>query len=156
MNVLSRYILSVICVVTLCGLVRILFSNEKNSVVHLVTGLIVTLAVLTPLLQNGKLSLDTYFEQSLSDGDLAIREGSIAAQKASAEFIKEKSEAYILSRAEEMGANVSVEIEVSDTDLPIPAGITVTGFISPYTKTSLSRCIQKELGISEDEQIWIS
>ena len=96
------------------------------------------------------------FSQYLKDSDISVQDGIDSARQASSEYIKSKSETYILNKAEEMGAHVSVDVVLSDSELPVPAQITLCGAVSPYAKQRLVDCIQNELGIAEDEQTWIS
>ena len=100
--------------------------------------------------------MKNYFDQFSISSDFAVQEGTLSAKYASSEYIKTKSEAYILDKATEMGADVNIDVVLSDDQLPVPAGITVCGAVSPYVKAKLSACIRDELGIAEDEQVWIS
>lgn len=156
MNAVCKYILSVICTVLLCGTVKTLFPADKKIIMKMVTGLAMTVVVLSPLLTVEKISFRTHFDDILADGDIAVQRGILAAKESSAKFIKEKSEAYVLNKASELGAQVSVNVNLSDTELPTPSQITVCGTVSPYIKMKLTECIREELGIVEDDQEWIS
>lgn len=156
MNTVYRYILCVICTVVLCGTVRIFLPHDEPSLMKLTTGLIVTVVALSPILSGDSIPIRTYFDDVLSDSEFAVRSGVSVARQASVEFIKEKSEAYVLNKASELGAHVSVNVALSDSDLPIPAQVTVCGPVSPYIKMKLGECIENELGVTGDEQIWIS
>ena len=155
MNSLYQYVLRVICTVMLCGTVRFLFCGEENLTIKMLTGLIMTVVVLTPLL-GGEIPLRSFMNEISIDGEAAVENGTLAARMATNEFIKEKTEAYILNKASELGANIGVDIVLSDDEIRVPTQITVSGTLSPYTKKKLSACIYNELGIPEDEQIWIS
>ena len=61
-----------------------------------------------------------------------------------------------MNKASELGAKVSVSVTLSDSDLPVPTHVTVSGPVSAYSKMKLSECICNELGVAEDEQVWIS
>jgi len=156
MNTVYRYLFCVICTVVLCGIIRILFSGYHHSIMKLVTGLVVTVVMFSPILGNSGYLLNINFSQYLEESDFSVQDGIDAARQASNEYIKSKSETYILNKAEEMGAHVSVDVVLSDSELPVPAQITLCGAVSPYIRQQLVDCIQNELGIAEDEQIWIS
>ena len=156
MNWVYKYILSVICIVMLCGIVNILLPTDKNSLMKLVTGLIVTAVVVSPILHTKTINLDGLFSEFAGNKELAVAEGTMAARHVSNQFIKTKSETYILNKAEEMGAHINVEVVLSDADIPVPAEVSVKGMESPYVKEQLSACIQNELGIVKDDQTWIS
>lgn len=156
MTSVGQYILCVVCTVILCGVVRMLLPGNENSIMKLVTGLVTMVVVLSPLLGRGHVSFRTHFGEILEDSETAAHSGVLAARDASIEFIKEKSEAYVLNKASELGANVSVSVALSEEEFPVPAHITVCGALSPYIKMKLSECIREELGIVEDEQVWTS
>ena len=156
MNAVYRYLFSIITTVVLCGIIRALVPGAKNSMIQLVTGLAITIVMLSPILTNERVKFDDYFEQFPVDSDFAVQEGMLAAKHASSEYIETETETYILNKATEMGADVSVDIVLSDAELPVPTRISVCGLVSPYVKTKLSACIRNELGIAEDAQIWIS
>lgn len=154
---IRQYILSVICAGFLCGIVQMLFSKSSiETLIKLITGLIITMTVIAPLLQGRDFSLGIYLDQIALDGDHVIAEGERAAAEAVSERIKERTETYVLGKAAELGAVVTVDIELESSTPPVPVKITISGNVSPYVKRQLSTCLQKELGIPEDSQIWIS
>lgn len=157
MDSIRQYILSVICTTVLCALVHTFLSGgTMGSLVKLITGLMVTLVVLNPVLDIDLIRIDTYFDGLSADGMWAAEEGKLAAMDVLSKRIKERTEAYICGKAGEMGASVIVDVRVSEGNPPVPEKITISGAAAPYIKASLSDCIEKDLGISEDDQIWIS
>ena len=68
-------------------------------------------------------------------------------------IIKAKTEAYILDKAKNIGAEISAEISLNDL---VPTGITVVGNLSPYARSSLAAIITHELNIPPEAQIWKS
>ena len=154
MDAIYQYILLVVCSVILGGIVVLLFS--ENTPIKLVTGLVVLGAVLSPLFEHNTINLEDYFDQFLVDRKIVTSDGEELARQASAAFIKEETEAYVLSKAAELGADIDVDVMLSDHSLPIPKEITVSGSVSPYAKKQLITAIEKELGIAEEAQLWIS
>lgn len=157
MTEIRQYILSVIVISFLCGLAQ-LFLNGSNldSVVKLITGLMITITVVSPFTQDQDLSLNTYFERISAEGKWAVADGQEASMNAAAELIKEKTESYICDKAAEMGAVITVEVMLDENTPPVPSEVTVRGNVSPYIKKQLEYCLQKDLGINEDKQVWIS
>lgn len=154
---IRQYILSVVCIAVLCALIQMLLAGgSMESLVKLVTGLTITLIVLNPVLNIGLIRIDTYFDDLAADAALITEEGEGAATDMVSKHIKERTEAYICDMANELGVKVSVDVRVIEGNPPAPAEITVTGTVAPYVKTRLSDIIEKDLGISEDDQIWIS
>lgn len=156
MDSIYRYFLCVICTVILCGVLRSLFPADNDSLIKFVTGLAVTVVILSPLMDEKKIDLRISLDEILAGSETAVQNGVLAANQTCAGFIKEKTEAYVLNKASEFGAQVDVIVTLSDTDLPTPSHIAVSGAVSPYAKVRLSECIRDELGIDEDDQEWIS
>ena len=152
MVTLRQYVFSVICAAILCGMVQLLF---HGAVMKLVTGLIVTLVAISPIMK-GELQLDLYWEAFAVSSQWAIQEGEKAALQEMSEHIKTQTQSYIMSRAEELDANISVEVELNGNTPPEPEAVTVQGIVAPYTKRQLTQYMEKELGIDEDQQRWIS
>lgn len=157
MGSIRQYILSVICIAVLCGLAQALFSKSStHTLVKLITGLMVTITVIGPLLRQTDFSLGAYLDRISADGSWAVAEGEEAAIQAMSARIKEKTETYILDKAVQMGATITVDVKLEEGMPPTPAEITVKGTVSPYVKKQLSDCLRNDLGIPEDKQIWIS
>ena len=66
-------------------------------------------------------------------------------------IIKQKTETYILDKANALGAEITVQVVLEDY---IPAGVTIMGDVSPFVKSNLSASITQELNIPPEEQIW--
>ena len=66
--------------------------------------------------------------------------------------ICERLEAYILDKAEALGANVRARFTLDREDLPWT--VTVTGSCTPAQKEALARVLAEDLGIPEERQIW--
>ena len=95
----------------------------------------------------------------MSVSDVTGEAAEIAEQSgemAESEFRKiiiEQTEAYVLDKAAELNADVSVEITLAKEE-PIPRAIVITGDVAPYNKSVLSQYLADTIGISEDAQIW--
>ena len=59
-----------------------------------------------------------------------------------------------MDKAESLGAELTVEVTLSDDELMVPCAVKLSGAISPYAKKVLSDTIAKDLGIQVEEQIW--
>lgn len=157
MDAIRQYILSVICIAILCGLTQTLFSKSSTgTLVKLITGLMITITVIGPLLRETDFSLGLYLDEISADGQWAVAKGEEAAIQTMSERIKEKTETYILDKAAQMGAAITVDVNLEESMPPAPAEITIKGTVSPYVKKQLTDCLRNDLGIPEDKQIWIS
>ena len=76
----------------------------------------------------------------------------ILHQKQIDAIITEKTEAYILEKANLLGVQVEVRVELSKDSIPFKS--IITGKLSQDEKKVLSAFLQKEIGIQEEMQIW--
>ena len=157
MTEIRQYVLSLIAISLLCGITQLFFSGSRiGPVVKLITGVMITITAVSPILRDMDISVDDYFENITFEQDWAVMKGEEAAAHVAAELIKDRTETYICDKAAAMGASVTVEVMLSD-DIPYaPSAVTVRGDVSPYVKKQLISCLQKDLGIVGDKQTWIS
>lgn len=154
MGAIRDYLLSVTAAALICGAVCSL-AGKKGSVpalLKLLCGIFLAATVIKPAVD---LRIDDFSLISNLlpvDADQVVENGKEMAAKEMNRIIKEKAEAYILDKAMSLGAEVEVMIELNDG---VPVGITVKGDVSPFIKSKLSACITQDLGIEQEDQIWI-
>ena len=51
-------------------------------------------------------------------------------------------------------ADVAVDVILSDTSMPVPEYVRISGNVAPYAKQQLINIIERELGVAEENQIW--
>ena len=115
-------------------------------------GLILLLVLLQPVLgaDLDRLALD------LSDYQTAVeeRQAELAdtQTEAMASIIAEQTEAYILDKAGELGAEVTVRVETrtGEDGVPVPWSAELTGARSE----ALASALETELGIPAERQVW--
>lgn len=157
MSAVRQYILSVICIAILCGVVQTLFSKgSTGSLVKLITGLMITVTAIGPLLRGYDLSFDVFLDKISADGNWVIAEGERAREQELSKCIKETAETYIMDKAAKMGAAITAEVKLNDETPPVPAAVTLRGGVSPYVKKQLEGYLWTDMGIPEDKQVWIS
>lgn len=157
MDQIRQYLLCVCAAAILCGIANGIIEKKGSysSVLKLITGLILALTVISPLVKIQWADVTQYVEGMTSDADDAVADGEAMAYEAEAAIIKSQTEAYILDKAASMGLNIEVEVTLSSSDPPLPCAVSVKGSVSPYSKALLSQYISEELGISEENQQWI-
>lgn len=157
METIRQYMLSVITISILCGVVALFFQGcPYKDAMKLITGLMVTLVVLKPALNGDMITLGKFWDRISTDSSFAVSQGQEAAAHANGAYIKKTLESYISSRAEEMGADITAEVQLQEDATQQPMEVTLTGSISPYLKNRLCQMIENELGIEEDRQTWIT
>ena len=85
----------------------------------------------------------------------AIAQGENSARAEWEQGISDRVEAYILDKAAQYGAQLTVTVALGSDAIPLPQRVTIQGNISPYGKTQLQSWIAENLGIAKEDQVWI-
>lgn len=155
MDALGRY---VFCVAGASMIVGILLSFGKNTGFHaimkLICGIFLLLCILRPVAE-GDLTIQNPFampfRQAASD---AVSQGEEYAQAQLHSIIKKETQAYILDKATELGAQIRVDVKLSQDPLPYPVSVEIRGSVSPYCRQKLQQLLSRELSIAKENQIW--
>ncbi len=148
---MNAYLLRLICAAILCALVEALAGNGPGSGIRKLTaGIFLTLVAFS---LPGQLELpDLDPERLLRDAEIAASEGMDQAQTARADIITEALGAYVWSKAEAMGLEVSARVEL-DADLK-PCAVELTGAASPLERQRLLDTLKRDLGLTEEAVTW--
>lgn len=156
MDEIRAYLLRITAAALLCGILTKILGKKGmlTTTVKLITGVFMALTVVGPLVSIRLDTLDEFTEGISYDASAAVAEGEISAMETMSEIIKQQIQAYILDKAETLGAQLSVEVILSEDTPPVPCVVRITGKISPYGKNVLSAYINDDLGIGVEDQIW--
>lgn len=149
----KKYIFSVVACVFICRIVLQIISDPKRkALLRLVSGTVLAVFILSPLSE-----LD--FEEILDSASLqtesseySIEAGEKIALEVKAEYIKSACEAYILDKAKNMGAEISVQIFLDENLIPQLAEI--KGSQESDIQMQLQSILTDDLGIQKENQIW--
>lgn len=151
------YILSITAAALICGIVNVLVPKKSatGTVIRLISGVYLSLCVISPLLQ---LQISNYIDFNLSifnDAKTLVAQGESITANTKEEIIKSKTNTYILDKADSMGADVEVETAVAKEQPQVPVAIVIKGTVSPYVKSVLSEWISQNIGVPKEAQQWI-
>lgn len=156
MEGILEYVLSVIISALICGILPgLLQSGAIKDITKAVCGLVLTLTIISPF-RSVNLEIPDHF--LFMDEDLeisAVSEGEMLALEAMAEIIKVETEAYILDKANELNAQIDVDMRLSGEYPPIPVAAVIIGKISDPIRAQLQEIMCTELNIPKEEQTWI-
>lgn len=157
MEAVREYLVSVTAAAIFCGVLTKLPWGKGTvaGLVKMAAGIFMALAVVAPWTQ---LRLDDFSNFTAgveSAAEEAAASGEISARNAMSQIIQTQTAAYILDKAESLGAELTVEVALDSGDIPAPCSVKITGNISPYAKAVLSEYIRDQLGIDRGEQTWI-
>lgn len=158
MNTIQEYLFQVTSAAIICGIVTGITAKKGSgaSIIRLMTVVFMIITIMTPVAAIKLDQFSGYIAGIEADSDAFVTAGSEVSRDKVAQVIKEKTQAYILDKAAQLGAEITVELTVSDDALPIPVGVRLCGAVSPYAKNRLSKIIQDDFGIPLEEQKWES
>lgn len=149
----KEYLLGVVTASLVCSIVtEILPDSAGKELLRILSGAVLATVILHPLsgirledLRNG-IPLETPSAQ------LCLAEGEAAATAAKKQYITQACEAYILSKAQEMGSEITPEITLDESAIPV--SVRLKGTAEPDTREALARILTEDLGITKENQLW--
>ena len=156
MDKISQYLLSIIASAIICGLVNSLLEKNKTmaSISKLLTGLVLLLTMLRPLIHINVTNIFAFSQSMHTDAQEMIENAQSISDTKQSEIIKSKTEQYIIENANALGADITVRVELDNSNHNIPCGVKISGMVSPYVRTKLAQKIVDELGIPREAQTW--
>lgn len=158
METVREYILSVVSSAAICGCLIMLTDGKSMSgkIIKTLCGIYMAFVMVAPLRSVDFSYYTDYFSGFSQQAQDAVSHGEAIALAEQQAFIKSQTEAYIINKAESLGADVSVSVTLNEGIPPTPSQITIRGAVSPYVKKMLSDYIKEQIGIPEEAQSWQS
>lgn len=154
MDELRRYVIGVAAAALLCGILTRLTKNcAAKEMIRMICGVFMTIVLIQPILGKKQLLFYSAFPEIREEAEALCEEGASAGGTIKREFIKQRVEAYISSRAEAMGAVIQASVSLGEDSIPV--SVSITGSVSPLCKNKLTQIIASELGIPREQQEWI-
>lgn len=130
-------------------------SSAKKTVL-LLCGAVLTVALLKPILS---VRAD-WIAEAISSVEFRKIEAETEISTRNTEILKsiicEKAEAYILDKAKELGAAVTVHVEAETGKYyPYPAYAEISGTLSAEDRIALTRYMEATLGIPAERQTYL-
>ena len=156
MDGIREYLISVTAAALLCGILKSLMGEKGSSaaLIRLICGIFLALTVIRPLKELNLKDFSLLPTGLLEEARLTSGEGEEYTRQAKEDLIIPQCEAYILDKAQTLEANVRVEILISQEGEPVPTGSIITGNLSPYARNQLSKTLEEDLGIPQEDQKW--
>ena len=121
--------------------------------VRLVGGLLMALAILRPLAGGAWEGLELETEGIKLRGEELAGTYRKNQQETLSAIIAEKTEAYIWDKANQLGLDCTVSVSTApgESGVPLPESAVIHGTYSG----ELARCMEEEVGIPAEIQIWL-
>ena len=158
MSQIQEYIISVVAAAIICAIIQSLTlkNTAGTSIIKLLCGVFLAITVIAPLKSFQFEDITEKINILQADAKEYTNEGITAAVSERNAIIKKQTEAYVTNRAESIGLDILVSVQLSDQDMPLPEEIEITGSASPYKKEQLNNYISQDIGIAKENIIWIS
>ena len=156
MDAIREYLLTVALAAIICAVIKRLLDRKgiPAAIARLLTGIFMTVTVLSPLTGISLGGLSDMTGDFRIRAEQAVQSGKKLTADSMRKDIMEQTRAYILDKAEDMGAQIDVQVTLSDDYYPVPKQVTISGSIGPYAKKRLQSILREDLGVPEEYQIW--
>ncbi len=156
MDSIRQYLLSVTAAALICAIARQLTGSKGSAgtVIRIIAGIFLTVTVISPLAEFSVDGWSDYIRDLQTDAGDAVAEGERILSDNLNEVIKQRTEAYILDKANMLDAEVTVEVTNRSGTLPVPERIVIHGRLSPYAKKRLEELIVQDLGVAKECLEW--
>lgn len=146
---MSSYLMRLICAAVLCALIDAI-AGKGSGMRRLTAGIFLTLVAfsLPTDVRMPQLEPERFFREARA----AAAEGERIGQDAKRERILLGCEAYIQSKAEDLGMTVSAEVTLDDGLLP--CRVELIGTAAPLERQALCEAVSRDLGLMEEDVIW--
>ena len=146
---MREYLMGALCAAFLCSIVSVM-GGEGQGTRRLICGVFLALTLLHPL---GSLDLpDLSLDPFLDEAEEAVERGQAQAETARNAIITDSLEAYILTKASELGLELEADVALAADGLP--ASVTLTGRASPSEREAINNAVTAALGIGKEDIQW--
>lgn len=156
MEGIRQYLLSITVAALLCSIAVVFFQENTafSAVIKLLTGLVLTIVILSPWMEIRLSDYEYFFEDITAAAMSVTNSGVQSANESLAVLIKEETEAYILDKAVSLELDVQIQVDLDDSSPPRPETVTIFGNASPLSRQTLSDQLVQNLDIAKENIIW--
>lgn len=149
MQAIKEWLLAVLAASLLTGAAQALMPKGAVSQVgKLACGLVLFLAVVSPVLGARYLELNELLEQYARELALAEEETAQVSKNLTSSFIDRETDAYIQGKTEELGLSCEVEVLWDwSGEVPEPSEAIVTGKLTQDERETLAQALSQDLAI---------
>ncbi len=136
---------------------ELLKDGAVKQTVRLVCGVLILLLVLAPLSRLDLTAFGQYLAEIQMEQEMLETGIPVENEKILKGIIQEKTEAYILDKAGELGADITVSVTVESGDAyPYPAAARITGPLTEEQQTALAAYLAQTLAIPKERQVFLT
>lgn len=152
----KNYVVSIVISAVIVAIASSLLKKKTaiGAVAHLIGGILLAVAILSPFMHISFRGISDYLDDLNMESQRYIADGEKASAEFASDIIKSRTEAYILDKANRLGLQIGVEVELDAEKNSIPCGVVFIGSVSPYAKEILCAYVEDNLGIERENQKW--
>lgn len=156
MDGIKGYLITVICAGIICAISCKLMESKgvNGALIKLLAGIIMTVALVMPVTRLDLSGINGLWDAYSSDAAESVSVGMEQTKRKLREGIKKGSEEYILKEAARLDLSITVSIQLSDNDLPVPVAVELSGDASPYAKSALIQSVCTAFDIEKENVQW--
>ncbi len=151
---MGQYVMSLLCACLICAILAGAMPEGYRKLLRLIGGALIAMTLIRPISALNVEDAVSSLLPGAEDAASFIQEGETMAYRAATERIEEALGAYILTKANALGADIRVELEMTDDLPPVPRSVTIRGSVSADVIRQLSQMLEQELGIAKEDQRW--
>ena len=149
----SDYVLAIIHASLIGGILTTLVKKGVAArVIQLLSGIFLLITVLRPVVHLQLPDWSQWQMEYTLQAQQAVEEGEAYALSQKRQGISEQTQAYIQDKAQALGFAVQAQVQLSDRLLPY--AVVLSGQAEANQRRELASYMEKELGISQERQIW--
>lgn len=155
MQSLKNYLLSVVAVCLIAAIASVMVKNPLISkVLRLVSGILVLLVVVSPLLEVDLEQIASQMKDTLSSDTEMLDDVQERSKQQLAKQIQSATETHIEQMAARFGMLIQAKVTVNDDKVPTPIEVEIIGALEAKEMATLSDYIAQNIGISKENQKW--
>ena len=144
----------IVCVLITFTLTQMISNRRRRRLVRLICGIFLIISIFRPLVQIDWTTWWDIADLRQFSADSYIADGKKTALQAQEIIIKDAFETYILDKAKNLGAEITVDFTLNEDLLPVFAEIQTEA--DPSVQKQLQDILTADLGIPKERQTWIS
>ena len=155
MQAVGKYILSCGVAAMFVSVIRSFLDGKDSlgTLNRIICGLFLAFVLIEPVSGLDLSRLEVISQSYAPEAEEVVAYGASLASDMRREYIKAKTEAYILDKARMHSCDIQVQVTVGD-DL-LPESSVVSGYFTEKARQNLEQCLETELGIPKERQKWI-
>ena len=154
MTGIIAYFTAVVATAILGVIVGSMITDPRlGSLIRTITGILILLVLLRPLLGTDLRELTDTVQQALSR-EFMTEDYETLYHRKLREQITTTTESYILKEASSIGAKIQVKVTLTADPYPTPYGVEITGKLTPHQQDLMEEYLTLQLGIDPRNQRW--